>query len=280
MYCSSFSSLPLMASSLEEDLDFFLEDMSLLCEHLHYVLKLDHHQPAHHLWLLERTDREVDHLLGPVRLDPQALNGYLRLLGHRFTDGDSQLRPQALARHGIDVQIRFPDRRFQVFPSPPGKVKDVSLVIDEHHRRCDGLEDELLGDLGDAGIGNFWCRYSALHADFIRQRRRGEFDQSFAGDECLPALEDLPFVVQWREEIGEASYGLGRAEEEKAFRIQGVMEEWQELLLRLGVQINEKVSAAEQVQLGERRVGENVLLAKTIISLISFLDAIADRPLL
>ena len=33
---------------------------------------------------------------------------------------DSQLHPQALAGHGIDVQIRFSDRRFQVFPGTSG----------------------------------------------------------------------------------------------------------------------------------------------------------------
>ena len=40
------------------------------------------------------------------------------------------------------------------------------------------------------------------------------------------------------------------------------MEEWQELLLRLCIQIDEKVSAAEHIQLRERRVGENVLRGK------------------
>ena len=40
------------------------------------------------------------------------------------------------------------------------------------------------------------------------------------------------------------------------------MEEWQELLLRLCIQIDEKVSAAEHIQLRERRVSENVLRRK------------------
>ena len=87
----------------------------------------------------------------PFVLTRRPFNGYLRLLGHRFTDGDSQLCPQALAGHGIDVQVRFSDRRFQVLPGLPGKVEDISLVVDEHHRRCDGLEDERLGNLDDAG---------------------------------------------------------------------------------------------------------------------------------
>ena len=113
---------------------------------------------------------------------------------------------KTLSRHGIDVQIRFSDRWFQVFPRTSGEVEDVTLVIDEHNRRSDSLEDERLGDFGDAGIGFFLCTYDALRPDFKGQPRCGEFDQFLAGDRCLPALEDLPFVVPRREEIGEASY--------------------------------------------------------------------------
>ena len=62
--------------------------------------------------------------------------------------------------------------------------------------------------------------------------------------------------------MAEAADALGRAQDQQAAGVQGVVHQRQELLLRLGIDVDQEVPAAEDVQLRERRIDEDVLRRK------------------
>lgn len=76
-------------------------------------------------------------------------------------------------------------------------------------------------------------------------------------------FEDLEFLVQWFKKIMENSNGLRRTDKENSRLLQTVMKDWYELFLQLGAEVDEEITAAEQIELGEWRILDNVLLGKS-----------------
>ncbi len=61
------------------------------------------------------------------------------------------------------------------------------------------------------------------------------------------------------EEIGLAPRGLGAAEHQQAARLKGEMKELEDPILGVRRQVDEQIPAADHVELGERRIGEQVV---------------------
>src|SRR2546427_13301851 len=64
-------------------------------------------------------------------------------------------------------------------------------------------------------------------------------------------------LVQGGEEVGEPADAFGSAQPEKAAGLEGEVEHRHELLLRLGLQVDEQVAATDQVQPRKWRIGED-----------------------
>ena len=75
--------------------------------------------------------------------------------------------------------------------------------------------------------------------------------------------------------MAEAADALGRAQDQEAAGVQGVVHQRQELLLRLDIDVDQEVPAAEDVQLRERRIDEDVLRRKDHQVADFFLDPVA-----
>ncbi len=90
----------------------------------------------------------------------------------------------------------------------------------------------------------------------------------------LLALIQLQFAVQRGKKIAKLAHGLGGAQEEKTARVQRVVEQGNELLLQVPAHIDQEVAATDQVELGERRVFDHVLLGKDQHVADAFVDAI------
>ena len=82
-------------------------------------------------------------------------------------------------------------------------------------------------------------------------------------------------MVQRREQVAEAADALGRAQDQQAAGVQGVVHQRQELLLRLDIDVDQEVPATEDVQLGKRRIDEDVLRRKDHQVADLFLDPVA-----
>ena len=91
---------------------------------------------------------------------------------------------------------------------------------------------------------------------------------------------DVEFVrvIDHGEEVGGGPEGFGGAQHEEAAGTQGVMEQRDDAPLHDGVEVDEHVVAADQVQVGERRVsaeivlGEGAQLADGVIDLVVDID--------
>ena len=75
--------------------------------------------------------------------------------------------------------------------------------------------------------------------------------------------------------MAEAADALGRAQDQQAAGVQGVVHQRQELLLRLDIDVDQEVPAAEDVQLRKRRIDEDVLRRKDHQVADLFLDPVA-----
>jgi hypothetical protein len=76
-------------------------------------------------------------------------------------------------------------------------------------------------------------------------------------------VADLPIdplrLGDWLEPIVEAAHRLGAAEYQNTALAEREMEQQKNLLLRLGAQIDQEVTAGNQVQARERRIGQHIL---------------------
>ena len=81
-------------------------------------------------------------------------------------------------------------------------------------------------------------------------------------EEILLALVELVFAVQGDEQVAEVPHGLGGPEEEHPSWVQRVVEEGDDLSLQLAVQVDEEIAAADEVELGEGGVLDDVLLGE------------------
>ena len=73
----------------------------------------------------------------------------------------------------------------------------------------------------------------------------------------------------------EAAGALRRAQDQKAAGIQGIVHQRQELLLRLDIDVDQEIAAAEDVHLRKRRIDQDVLRRKDHQVADLFLDPVA-----
>ncbi len=100
---------------------------------------------------------------------------------------------------------------------------------------------------------------------------------------AFPSLhEDPVFLVHGREAVPEAGDCLALTQEQVSLLIEAVMKHRNDPPLQLGVEINEDVSTADEVELGERRITGEVMLhedakvADPLGDLVTAFDAIEE----
>src|SRR5712672_3914377 len=81
-----------------------------------------------------------------------------------------------------------------------------------------------------------------------------------------PAMTDMPIYAlvlgDRLETVGGAPHGFRRAQKQDAAITQGKMEQRENFALSLGAQIDEKVTAADEVEARERRIGQQIMDGK------------------
>ena len=71
--------------------------------------------------------------------------------------------------------------------------------------------------------------------------------------------KDFVFFVHGFEQVRERAKGLGLAQKQKPFGLEGVVERGQHLALRVLFEINQQVAATDQVHPREGRIAEQIL---------------------
>ena len=92
-------------------------------------------------------------------------------------------------------------------------------------------------------------------------KRGGKLDRLRPQGRPEPAVEPR-FALQRREEVGKAADGLRVPQKQEAAGIQTVVKQRQQLFLQLRGQVDEQVPAAQDVELGEGRIHDEVLRGK------------------
>ena len=108
-----------------------------------------------------------------------------------------------------------------------------------------------------AGFNAFGARHARQGGD----KRGGKLDRLRPQGRLEPPVEPR-FAVQRREQVGKAADGLRAPQEQDAAGIQAVVKERQQLLLQLRRQVDQQVAAAQDVELGEGRIHDDVLRGK------------------
>ncbi len=174
----------------------------------------------------------------------------------RLEDRAAELDEQALAGHLEDVEARGAGRGFEVRARLSPKLNDLEGVVDQRSGRRVTAENQTVRLLLEVD------RREPLR----RRRRRGAFlgrpplteVEDLAG-RARPFREDAMVAVHRHEEISETRDRLGVSEHENALRTQGVMEDRHDPLLQEGLQIDQQVAAADEIQVREGRIGRDVL---------------------
>ena len=186
----------------------------------------------------------------------------VRVTGARLLPGAldrrPELRAQALARHGKHVAGVLARGDLQIAIHRSEVVETLVLVVDQDGGRSVSLEQRPLRKLDEPG--------SPL-GRLLRQRLGGQA-AGIAGplrelDLARPAGRDMPvdpMLLADRLEVRRDAGGrFGGAEKEHTLRAQREMEEGQDFPLRLRAQVDEHVAAGDQIEAGERRVGQQAL---------------------
>ena len=202
----------------------------------------------------------------------------ISLVADGFVQGRGQVAPQSFAGHLQDVvDAGLARGRFQVQAGAAVEVEDVALAVDERAGRGDLLQERLFGQLAQRQFSGEGRLAGGLRERRI-QRRHGRQKpaqgRALRAVKIFLALIQLRFAVQRGKQIAELAHGLGGAQEEKAARVQRVVEQGNELLLQVPAHIDQEVAATDQVEFGEGRVFDHVLLGKDQHVADAFVDAV------
>ena len=205
-----------------------------------------------------------------------------------------------------DAQALFSHR--PVFFSGPGqRVAEIHLEILASHfrqaeRRMAGRGLQIGSDLSaelhdfhvaidDDAAGNEAVRQNPLHfpihvksriRDLGRVDRFQPRDRDFRADNMRDHaragplfLVDLVFLVDQREQVLERSQAFRRPQHQVPARFQGIVKSGNGALLQNGAEIDQQIPATDQVQIGERRVLDDILLCENAHFPDGFMDLVS-----
>ncbi len=195
-----------------------------------------------------------------------------RILG-RAAQYDPQLEAQPLACHVENVARRFAGWLPQVLIGRPAYIENLVSGIDQHRCRIVLLEQ--------SGIDQF-CISLATHAHATRRwecltahrgcgkpiARHGRYDDR-------TALVDSPGPRNFLKLAGIWIGALGSPQKQIALRVKRKVKHLEHTLLRFRLQVDKQVSAADQVDAGKRRIGNEVLWCKQDLFAQGLIDLIA-----
>ena len=171
---------------------------------------------------------------------------------------------ETLAGHLQDVEgARLTRGRFQEQAGAAVYVQDVTPAGDENRGRGDVPQQGLLGDLaqrrllGDRRLGGAGREHRTG-----RGRRELVTGAGPRSADVLPARVQLGLAVHPREQVVELADPFGRAQEQEPTGVERVMKQEDQLLLQLRPQVDHEVAATDEVEFGEGRVLDHVLLGK------------------
>ncbi len=163
-----------------------------------------------------------------------------------------------LPRHLEQVQAGLAGRRRQIRSGVPTELQDFQIGVDQHAGGDVSCQEDAVGlflHVGPRLAAAGSLPWSSVSTAPVGAGRRAEGHP--AGGRFLRV--DLVLGVLRLEQVAVGADGLRGPQQEEAGRLQGIVEERQDLLLQRRLQVDEQVAAADQVDLGEGRIGQHVV---------------------
>ena len=177
-----------------------------------------------------------------------------------------QLAAQALPSHLQDVgEADLAGGQLQEGPRAAVQVQDVALAVDEGTRRGGLLQEGVLrqvAQLVSHGVGRLAGCLGQGGVDRRHGGAEGAEGRPSAAAGVLLALVELGLAIHHAKEVRMLAHGLRGAQEEHATGVQGVVEQREQLLLQVAAQVDHEVPAADEIEPGEGRILDHVLLGK------------------
>ena len=177
-----------------------------------------------------------------------------------LVDGGTQRQHQPFARHLQHIEARLACRRFQVGPRRPAELQDLQSVIDQHPRRSELADGDPVGlalrvEFAAETVRRFHSIRQARLPDRKRPQRSpcGSLGLLFPGRHMKPRGrrgllgEDLMLPVHRLEEACEPADGFRGAQQQVSVGFERVMERGHRLLLQARLEIDEEISATDEV---------------------------------
>ena len=202
-------------------------------------------------------DDEIDGLAAAIGADRDVpLDGDLSRAG-RLVHGRAQVRPQPGAGHAVDVDARRAGRQLEILAGPRRAMQQLAIAVDHDIGRAVTLEKLAFGQaLQRFLLGGISRRRGKLAPAAVRRRQR-ELRQPPLDQR--PAAEEAMLLVDRAEQPRMARHVLRGAEKQKAAVVQGIVEQGNQPVLQLRREVDQKIAAGDQVELGERRIAQQVV---------------------
>jgi len=170
----------------------------------------------------------------------------------------SQIQPETLSRHRQELPRRSSGGRLQIFSGAGRVVDHVTVVIDDDMRRGKVLHDVLFDSLPQGETGEGLAPRKQVRAGAGTHAMQRDWKPPRGGGIGASAKVTMPLFDR-RKQIRELAGILGRAEEQIAVRTQRIVACRDQLILRVGAEVNQQVLAGHRIDARERRVADDAV---------------------
>ncbi len=216
--------------------------------------------------LAERLHRDVDGVHAARQPDLQSVQLQRLRLQRRLRDCLAERFPQAIANHGVEVPVGLAGRGFEIVAGAPADVDDIAGAIHDHgsgrmhlqqHPVRRGLEVvvRLLAMVGSGTEFSLVCT----------ERGGNDVTQQARGRKATPrrsvdtAAASRPAGVNNRPNLPTVS-ALPSSSNPPG--TQAVVKQRKQPALQANIEVDQQVAACDQVELGERRIEQQVVVGK------------------
>ena len=231
-------------------------------------------------------DRQVDDLAPRGVVHDNVRVGHGNVFCAAAADGRGGNEPDVLVDHVEEVEAGLARSNVEVVRAVPEEVDNVVLAVDDDRGRQEAL-DELDVDVVEAAGAVFApgaAGNAGGHGLDVGQVEDGRGELVHLGHAAVHI--DLFGQGHGVEELGVLAGRLALAKEEVATLLEGGIEDGEDGLLQYGLEVDEHVAAADEIELAEGRIRKHVVRRKDDhLSdalgdevLVVFLDEVLGKP--
>ena len=207
--------------------------------------------------------------IGPDE-NPWFTNRIVRLLC--LGDGRAQIHQQPLTRHLGEAERGMSRRRLQVRACAPAELHDLHFVVHHNAGRHKTIHQHPFHFFLDAQAGLHSFRRLSPLGPARGIVTPGEISDQASGGTFF--LIDLVFLIEQGEVIGKRAEIFRPAQEEIPPGVERVVQRRHHALLQDRAEINKKIAATDQIEVGEGRILGQILLGEDAHVADRFVDLV------